>query len=194
MVFLSVRKPIQIAKKVSPVTALHYQSEIGKRKSQLKSRHFSAWRMALRNIQRTKKKSILAVLSIFLGITSCLIVTLLIQSMSTDNFVDYELEYDIELTNQTLALGYSGEQSQLFDEKLINELASIDGVSEISLQKEQTIMPAYSKDVFYPYIQNKYQSQGMEAPNANYYGQYPTRFYTQLVSIDADKIKDYITE
>ena len=78
MVFLSVRKPIQIAKKVSPVTALHYQSEIGKSKSQLKSRHFSAWRMALRNIQRTKKKSILAVLSIFLGITSCLIVTLLI--------------------------------------------------------------------------------------------------------------------
>lgn len=79
MVFLSVRKPIQIAKKVSPVTALHYQSEIGKSKSQLKSRHFSAWRMALRNIQRTKKKNILAVLSIFLGITSCLIVTLLIQ-------------------------------------------------------------------------------------------------------------------
>lgn len=54
MFFLSVRKPIQIAKKVSSVTALHYQSEIGKSKSQLKSRHFSAWRMALRNIQRTK--------------------------------------------------------------------------------------------------------------------------------------------
>ena len=194
MVFLSVRKPIQIAKKVSPVTALHYQSEIGKSKSQLKSRHFSAWRMALRNIQRTKKKSILAVLSIFLGITSCLIVTLLIQSMSADNFVDYEMEYDIELTNQTLALGYNGKQSQLFDEKFINELTSIDGVSKISLQKEQTIMPEYSKDVFYPYIQDKYQSQGMEAPDTDYYEQYPTRFYTQLVSIEADKIKDYITE
>ena len=194
MFFLSVRKPIQIAKKVSPVTALHYQSEIGKSKSQLKSRHFSAWRMALRNIQRTKKKSILAVLSIFLGITSCLIVTLLIQSMSADNFVDYEMEYDIELTNQTLALGYNGKQSQLFDEKFINELTSIDGVSKISLQKEQTIMPEYSKDVFYPYIQDKYQSQGMEAPDTDYYEQYPTRFYTQLVSIEADKIKDYITE
>ncbi len=194
MVFLSVRKPIQIAKKVSPVTALHYQSEIGKSKSQLKSRHFSAWRMALRNILRTKKKSILAVLSIFLGITSCLIVTLLIQSMSADNFVDYEMEYDIELTNQTLALGYNGKQSQLFDEKFINELTSIDGVSKISLQKEQTIMPKYSKDVFYPYIQDKYQSQGTEAPDTDYYEQYPTRFYTQLVSIEADKIKDYITE
>ncbi len=194
MVFLSVRKPIQIAKKVSPVTSLHYQSEIGKSKSQLKSRHFSAWRMALRNIQRTKKKSILAVLSIFLGITSCLIVTLLIQSMSADNFVDYEMEYDIELTNQTLALGYNGKQSQLFDEKFINELTSIDGVSKISLQKEQTIMPEYSKDVFYPYIQDKYQSQGTEAPDTDYYEQYPTRFYTQLVSIEADKIKDYITE
>lgn len=139
MFFLSVRKPIQIAKKVSPVTALHYQSEIGKSKSQLKSRHFSAWRMALRNIQRTKKKSILAVLSIFLGITSCLIVTLLIQSMSADNFVDYEMEYDIELTNQTLALRYNGKQSQLFDEKFVNELTSIDGVGKISLQKEQPV-------------------------------------------------------
>lgn len=194
MVFLSVRKPIQIAKKVSPVTALHYQSEIEKGQSQLKSRYFSAWRMALRNIQRTKKKSILAVLSIFLGITSCLIVTLLVQSMSADNFVDYETEYDIELTNQTLALGYNGEQRQLFDEAFINELTSMDGVRKISFQKEQTIMPEYSKDVFYPYIQDKYQSQGMEAPDTDYYGQYPTRFYTQLVSIDADKIKDYITE
>ena len=139
MVFLSVRKPVQIAKKVSPVTALHYQSETGKSRSQLKSRHFSAWRMALRNIQRTKKKSILAVLSIFLGITSCLIVTLLIQSMNADNFVDYEMEYDIELTNQTLALGYNGKQSQLFDEKFVNELTSIDGVGKISLQKEQPV-------------------------------------------------------
>lgn len=58
MVFLSVLKPAQIAKKVSPVTALHYQSETGKGKSQLKSRHFSAWRMALRNIQRRKAFSL----------------------------------------------------------------------------------------------------------------------------------------
>ena len=55
-------------------------------------------------------------------------------------------------------------------------------------------MSEYSKDVFYPYIQDKYQSQGTEAPDTDYYGQYPTRFYTQLVSIEADKIKDYITE
>ena len=40
----------------------------------------------------------------------------------------------------------------------------------------------------------KYQSQGTEAPDTDYYEQYPTRFYTQLVSIEADKIKDYITE
>ncbi len=114
--------------------------------------------------------------------------------MRTDNFVDYEMEYDIELTNQTLTLGYNGKQSQPFDEKFISELTSIDGVSKISFQKEQTIMPEYSRDVFYPYIQDKYRSQGMEAPDTNYYEQYPTRFYTQLVCIGADRLKDYITE
>ena len=48
--------------------------------------------------------------------------------------------------------------------------------------------------MFYSYILDKYQSQGMEAPGTNYYGQYPNRFYTQLVSIEAEKLKDYIAQ
>ena len=48
-----------------------------------------------------------------------MVVTLFIQSMSTDNFIDSAMEYDIELTNQTLVLGYRGEQEQLFDENFI---------------------------------------------------------------------------
>ena len=193
-VLLSIRKPIKIAKRISPITALHYQNEVAEIKPKLRSKHFSASGMAWRNIQRTKKKSVLAVLSIFLGITACLVVTLFIQSMSTDNFIDSAMDHDIELTNQTLVLGYRGEQEQLFDENFINELNSIEGVGNISLQREQTIIPEYSEDMFYSYILDKYQSQGMEAPGADYYEQYPNRFYTQLVSIDAEKLKDYIVE
>ena len=193
-VLLSIRKPIQIAKKISPITALHYQNEGEEIKPKLRSRHFSASGMAWRNIQRTKKKSVLAVLSIFLGITACLVVTLLIQSMSTDNFINSSMEHDIELVNQTLVLGYRGDQKQLFDENFINALNSIDGVGNISLLREQTIIPEYSEDMFYSYILDKYQSQGMEAPGPDYYRQYPSRFYTQLVSIDAEKLKDYIVE
>ena len=193
-VLLSIRKPIKIAKRISPITALHYQNEVAEIKPKLKSKHFSPSGMAWRNIQRTKKKSVLAVLSIFLGITACLAVTLFVQSMSTDNFIDSAREHDIELTNQTLVLGYRGEQEQLFDEDFINELNSIEGVGNISLQREQTIIPEYSEDMFYSYILDKYQSQGMEVPGADYYEQYPNRFYTQLVSIDAEKLKDYIVE
>ena len=107
-VLLSIRKPIKIAKRISPITALHYQNEVTELKANLKSKHFSASGMAWRNIQRTKKKSVLAALSIFLGITACLVVTLFIQSMSTDNFIASAMENDIELTNQTLVLGYRG--------------------------------------------------------------------------------------
>lgn len=193
-VLLSIRKPIKIAKRISSITVLYYQNETTEIKSNLKSKHFSASGMAWRNIQRTKKKSVLAILSIFLGITACLVVTLLIQSMSTDNFINSAMEHDIELTNQTLVLGYRGGQEQLFDENFITELYSIAGIGDISLQREQTIIPEYSEDMFYPYILDKYQSQGMEAPGVDYYDQYPNRFYTQLVSIDAEKLKDYIVE
>ena len=34
----------------------------------------------------------------------------------------------------------------------------------------------------------------MEAPGTDYYVQYPNRFYTQLVSIEAEKLKDYIAQ
>lgn len=193
-VLLSIRKPIKTAKRISPITALYYQSETTEIKSKPKGRHFSASGMAWRNIQRTKKKSVLAVLSIFLGITACLVVTLLIQSMSTDNFINSAMDHDIELTNQTLVLGYRGGQEQLFDENFISELYSIEGIGNISLQREQTIIPEYSEDMFYSYILDKYQSQGMEAPGVDYYEQYPNRFYTQLVSIDAEKLKDYVVE
>ena len=138
--------------------------------------------------------SIFFIPSALLGITACLVVTLLIQSMSTDNFINSAMEHDIELTNQTLVLGYRGGQEQLFDENFITELYSIAGIGDISLQREQTIIPEYSEDMFYPYILDKYQSQGMEAPGVDYYDQYPNRFYTQLVSIDAEKLKDYIVE
>ncbi len=193
-VLLSIRKPIKIAKRISPITASRYQSEVTEIRPKLKSKHFSASGMAWRNIQRTKKKSALAVLSIFIGITACLIAALLIQSMNTDNFIDSAMEHDIELTNQTLVLGYRGEQEQLFDESFINELNSIEGIGNISLQREQTIIPEYSEDMFYSYILDKYQSQGMEPPGADYYGQYPNRFYTQLVSIETEKLKDYIAQ
>lgn len=191
-VLLSIRKPIKIAERISPITALHYQSEVTEIRPNHKSIRFSASGMAWRNIQRTKKKSVLAVLSIFLGIAACLAVTLFIQSMSTDNFINSAMEHDIELTNQTLVLGYRGEQEQLFDENFINELNSIQGIGSISLQREQTIIPEYSEDMFYSYILDKYQSLGMEAPGTDYYRQYPNRFYTQLVSIEAEKLKDYI--
>ena len=193
-VLLSIRKPIKTAKRISPITALHYQGEAAEIQPKLKSRHFSASGMAWRNIQRTKKKSVLAVLSVFSGITACLAVALFIQSMSTDNFIDSAMEHDIELTNQTLVLGYRGEQEQLFDENFINELNSIEGIVNISLQREQTIIPEYSEDMFYPYILDKCQSLGVEAPGADYYGQYPNRFYAQLVSIEAEKLKDYMVE
>ncbi|MBE7003500.1 MAG: ABC transporter permease [Ruminococcaceae bacterium] len=191
-VLLSIRKPIRIAKKVSPIAALHYQNEASDIRPSLRSRHFSASGMAWRNLQRSRKKSILTVLSIFLGITACLFITLFIRSMDTDNFIGSTMEHDIELINQTLVLGYRGEQEQLFDDDFFRALDQIEGVGSISAQREQTILPEYSEDVFYPYVLDRNQSRGMEAPDSNYYKQYPSRFYTQLVSIGAEKLKEYI--
>lgn len=193
-VVLSIRKPIRIAKRVSPISALHYKDESIKIKPVIKSRRFSASRMALRNIKRTMKKSIVTIFSIFLGITSCLIIMLLIQSMSTDGFVSSTMEHDIELANQTLALGYDGGGKQLFNQDFIDQLNEIKGISQICTQKEQPVIPIYNKELYYPYILDKYQSQGMEAPDKNYYEQHPNRFYTQLVSINAETVKVYLEE
>lgn len=193
-VVLSIRKPIRIAKRVSPISALHYKDESIKIKPVIKSRRFSASGMALRNIKRTMKKSIVTIFSIFLGITSCLIIMLLIQSMHTDGFVSSTMEHDIELTNQTLALGYDGGGKQLFNQDFIDQLNEIKGISQICTQKEQPVIPIYNKELYYPYILDKYQSQGMEAPDKNYYEQHPNRFYTQLVSINAETVKVYLEE
>lgn len=214
-VILSVRRPIKIAKSVSPIAAMRYQDKV-EGNSTLKSncisteadmgdqnkkagpirKHaaFSASGMAFKNIKRTRKKSILAILSIFLGITSCLTVSFLIQSMSTDNYISNTMKHDIELTNQTLALGYSGEQKQVFDDIFRSRLKEIEGTETVSMQKEQMIVPEYSENIFYPYISDKYESKGMEAPGPGYYEQYPSRFYTQLISIEAESLKDYLNE
>lgn len=189
-VAVSVLKPARIAEKSSPMGAYRYYDVKISTKKPFVNHKFSPAYMAIKNLGRSKSKTVLVVLSIFLGVTSCMIVSSLVSSMNTDNFISNTLKSDIELTNQTLALGHSGEQQQIFDEDFFNKLGVINGISSIDVQREQTIIPTYSNNMFYPYIENKYAEKGITVPDSNYYKEHPNLFYTQLVSIDPDNLRE----
>lgn len=181
-VILSIQKPAKIAEQSSPMgMSRYYDTSISVKKMSVNHKLSPAY-MAIKNFRQSKSKRVFVVLSIFLGFTSCMIVSSLIASMSTDNFIRSTLKADIVLTNQTLALGYDGEQKQIFNEDFFNRLIKMKGISSISVQKEHTILPTYSAELFYPYIKNKDTEKGIPIPSETYYEKHPNLFYTQLVS------------
>lgn len=193
-VAVSVLKPARVAEQISPIRAYQYNAGNSNPKGSSVNRRLTPARLALKNVSRSKSKSMLVILSIFLGGTACMIVVSLVSSMSTDNFITSTLKSDIELANQTLSLGYGGEQTQVFDEEFFTELNAMSGVSSVSVQQEQTVIPSYSDELFYPYIENKYAANGTTGPDRDYYKEYPTRFYTQLVSVEPESLIDLFSE
>lgn len=62
-VLVSVRKPINIISKISPIEALRYSEKKEKGKKIKHTKKISVWRLALSNVKRKKKRSIFIVIS-----------------------------------------------------------------------------------------------------------------------------------
>ncbi|WHY18735.1 hypothetical protein QNH28_25395 [Paenibacillus sp. G2S3] len=106
----SAIKPASIAGKVSPIEAVRYTGTMVKAKTKRGTGGSKLHRLAWRNIFRVKKRAMVVFLSLFLGLTTFLVINTLVLSMSTDHFIAEYMDNDFTLSNQTMSFGFEGKR------------------------------------------------------------------------------------
>lgn len=130
--YIGASVPARKAAAISPVEAVRYVSE--QRLDLSRGRKASGWikpaRLAWRNIFRERKRAVIVLLSLFLGVTVFIVMMSLANSMDVDSELAYWFDYDIKIAStntEMTTLGVAG-----MDRDFIEEVAVLPGVSEVS--------------------------------------------------------------
>ena len=140
---LSVLKPAKIATSASPVEAFRYSGYSGTKKRKKSRKHLTPFSLAVMNLSRNRKKSILTFISLALSGTMFIGISSLLSSLDPEQRAKqafpYEGSYVVELNRALVTPTFSLTQLQennLLTDELKNDILSIDGVYEIICQQE----------------------------------------------------------
>jgi putative ABC transport system permease protein len=142
--FLGAARPAKKAAGVSPVEAQKYTGTEVRKNAVHSLAHGKPYKMAVRNIFRDRKRAIVVLLSLFLGVTTFIAVTTLVASMDTDNYVASYVENDFMLTNNTIDGDNKPEQK--FDNAFIEALKNIPGLESVQYDTKGMFTLTYTND------------------------------------------------
>lgn len=131
-VMISVSRPIRIARHISPVEATRFTAVPLRQKDKKGTGGARPIRMAWKNVFQEKKKATIVFLSLLIGIASFVCFTGVISSNGADNVLNSVLNYDITITNKTMLYENQYPEQRISD-KLIADIRSIEGVSEVRI-------------------------------------------------------------
>ena len=178
------RKPAKIAGDCSPVEAMRYIPESGKRRRG-GERDAGIGAMAVRNITRDKKQAVVIYASFIVAVTVFLIMNVVIRENDAKSILNATCNYDIRFKNETTL----DDQKPLLTEEKIQAIRKISGVKSVeSVTSTEAAVP-YQEEVYGEFYKELYQSrytpggdyeEDMEAYQNDPAG---SRFTTRLVGI-----------
>ncbi|MFQ7234656.1 MAG: ABC transporter permease [Enterococcus hulanensis] len=195
VMLLSSIKPANYAAKVSPVLAINF-TESKVKKHNVRSRNGGKlYLMAWRNIFRDKKRALIVIVSMTLGITSFVAVNSIVKSMDFEKFVLSEMDYDIMISpsysssDNTLSATKRLEKQQVSQQ--INQLGANDAISDTRIYYSEPIQVAYDKQKFSDYIRsyNQYFKYGKIDQKKIQ----PDDFRGEVISIDSAELEKLLT-
>ncbi|ONI47495.1 hypothetical protein AN644_05210 [Candidatus Epulonipiscium fishelsonii] len=127
-VFISCRKPVKIASKVSPIDALKYTEGTSVNKKQCKTHKSTPFSMARANIKRNKAKTTIVVVSLSLSILILQITFMFTNGFDMNKYLNKFALSDF-LVGHTNYLNIVGNNFALSDQD-IDVLTSIEGIEE----------------------------------------------------------------
>ncbi|MHB8065494.1 MAG: ABC transporter permease [Ruminiclostridium sp.] len=182
-------KPAKKAGSISPIEAVCFTGLSNKRKHRESGHGGKIHKMALRNIFRDRKRAVLVLVSLFLGMTTFLVINTLVLSMNIDNLVDDYIQTDFKLTNNISNIRDSGIK-QKFDNNFLSELKSIKSITNEREILRQEVTVRYDEELYgkhWSYLAQKYKiplySKDEMLGN-------PDLFWSCLIGVDTDYIKE----
>ncbi len=157
VIYLSLRKPMRMAAKISPIEALRYQESSGKGKFRKGSKSVSLFRLSAANLLRNKKRTVVTIVT--MGLSCVLFMSLagILSSMRAEDLarrtirtgdfclaLDYE-KNDKEYPERNLD---SLQQREFFKEEFLAEILALNGVKEIAYDENVLIGSNHPVELF----------------------------------------------
>ena len=156
--WLGASKPARVAAAVSPIEAVRYTNISVKKKKVRVSVHAKPWYMAFKNILREPKRAAVVLLSLFLGITTFLSITVLISGVGNENHIASYIEDDFILINNTVASGSGNVAKQVFNDDFISRVKALPGFSSMWYSTKSYFTITYT-EAYEEYLLNFYTTQ-----------------------------------
>ncbi len=131
-VLISGRKPARIAGKVSPIEALRYTDAGTQSRRKIKKSTGGAKipKMALANLGRNKKRTVLVICSLTLGLLLLSVVYAKNASFDVDKYVSQMVISDFEVKDSSIATNFSryNPYGMTISEELLERIGALDGL------------------------------------------------------------------
>ncbi|MHC1694129.1 MAG: FtsX-like permease family protein [Eubacteriales bacterium] len=158
--YIGAARPARYAARISPVEAVRYAGVSVRGTRKRGSVFGSPARMALRNVLRRRKQAVLAFLSLFFGLTTFMIVTTVVKSMNTDNFIKTYMDSDVVLTNERARM-ITQDDRQRITPNIMGVIHKMPGLKSTRLYYSECGSIKYSTEQFGKYFEAMFGSKDM---------------------------------
>lgn len=188
-IYIGSRKPAKMATRITPIEALGYRSQTGKKRTYKTGRGKLLWRMAREQLGRDKKKTavIITALSICLSFFLCMVT--MVQSQGPRTIVSDAMDSDLIISNDTMQMETQDQWEPLIDDSFLEELKCNPGVREVHPIVNVQIVIPWDAD-FLEYWMREFYDMWMDADyDRADYQQHPEKYASFLVGIDEQQFE-----
>lgn len=186
-IYIGSRKPAKIAVTVSPIEANRYSTEIMPHgKTHLtREKGNVIGHMGARKVFAEKKKTLISILSLAVGLSVFVCVITLLRSQGPRTIVSSAWNDDMEISNRLLSKD-GAKWKEVMDDVFLQKIANTDGVQEVhTVTTAQAMIPwepefadKWMREFYEMWMEISYEDEKKE------YQKHPKNFGTVLVGID----------
>ena len=195
-IFFGVKKPIQIATKVTPVEATKYRECLSNQKGYKRKKGAFFWKMAFEQLKKDKKKTVVVLLSLATSLSVFYCLTTIISTQGERTVLPNYWNADFVVQNQTQTTEDINSLEMAIDDSFVAEIEKMDGVKDFHIATGVPVSFPYVSDGFSnmwitnyieksPYLSVNEVISNYQADPANYYG--------MLIGIDEAQF-DYVNQ
>lgn len=186
-IYIGNRKPAKIAVTVSPIEANRYSTEIMPHgKTHLSHEKGNViGHMGARKVFAEKKKTLISILSLAVGLSVFVCVITLLRSQGPRTIVSSAWNDDMEISNRLLSKD-GAKWKEVMDDVFLQKIADTDGVQEVHTVTTAQAMVPWEPEFADKWMREFYE-MWMEIPyedEKKEYQEHPENFGTVLVGID----------
>ncbi|MDO4281873.1 MAG: FtsX-like permease family protein [Peptococcaceae bacterium] len=195
-ILLGMRKPIQIATRVTPVEATKHRAAISKGKGYKKKKGAFFWRMAFDQLGKDKKKTLVVLLSLATSLSVFYCLTTIISSQGERTVLPNYWNADFVIQNQTQTTEDINSLQPAITDTFVKDIEGLDGIKDVHLVEGVPIVLPYVSDGFSEMWIRNYIDRtpylSAEEVIADYRAN-PSAYYGMLIGIDDEQF-EYVNQ